>query len=366
MLKLQQTSWHTVAIYTLVLFLCFSQSYRTIMADPKKTVSHTWKEVFQVLGFNVTLTREIRDPIVNATPFPDPNLPNQVALSKDVPLNPPHSKFKSFIRLFVPVQLPRKTKLPLIIYIHGGGFVSSSPASSQFHEHCKNMSARVQAVVASVNYRLAPEHPLPAAYEDAFDAISWVHYQARFQRDLWLEQFADFSRVFIMGSSAGANIAYHVSIRASYYNFGPLKIQGVLLDQPFFGAVKRTSSELRLIEDAHLPLYMADAFWTLALPFQANRDHEFSNPFSCGFERDQRLPRWFVKDEEGDPMVDRAKELVRKLVVKKVPVVSRFYPGGFHGVEMVNMTAALTLFQDVKNFIYNNDAAEVEVSDGSY
>ncbi|CAI9767052.1 unnamed protein product [Fraxinus pennsylvanica] len=339
MLEQQLTSWHAVAIYTIVLFLCFFQSCQATMADPKETVSHTWKEVFQVLGFNLTLTREERVPIVNATPFPDPNQPNQVAFSKDVPLNPPHSKFKSFIRLYVPVELPQQTKLPIIIFIHGGGFVELSPASLGFHDLCNNLSARVRAVVASVNYRLAPEHPLPAAYVDALDAISWVHSQEKvsFHRDLWLEQFADFSRVFIMGSSAGANIAYHVALRASEFDLRPLKIQGVLLSQPFFGAVERTSSELRLIEDRYLPLYMADAYWTLALPFQANRDHEFSNPFSRGFERVRRVPRWFVKDDEGDPMIDRARELVCKLAVKKVPVVYRFYPGGFHGVEMANL-----------------------------
>ncbi|KAL2492120.1 putative carboxylesterase [Abeliophyllum distichum] len=330
------------------------------MADQNKTPSHTWKEVFDVIGINLTLTREIRYPMVNATPFWDPNQPNQVAFSKDVHINLPGSKIKSFIRLYIPVDLPWKTKLPLIIYFHGGGFVSLSVANVEFHDHCNNLAARVRSVVASVEYRLAPEHPLPAAYEDALRAIHWIKSQALYSLhpDPWLHQFADFSRVFIMGESSGGNIAYHVALRASELDLEPMKIQGVLLDQPFFGGVERTSSELRLIEDPYLPLFMSDAYWSLALPFQANRDHEFCNPFIYGFDKVRRLPRWFVKDDEGDPLIDRSKEFVRMLELNKVPVVYRFNPGGFHGVELENNTAALAFFHDVKNFIYNTRAAE--------
>ncbi|KAL2515002.1 putative carboxylesterase 8 [Forsythia ovata] len=311
-------------------------------------------------GIHLTLTRENRYPMVNATPFWDPNQPNQVAFSKDVRTNPPGSKFKSFIRLYKPVELPWQTKLPLIIYIHGGGFASYSAATSIYHEYCNNLAARVRSVVASVEYRLSPEHPLPAAYVDALWAIRWIKYNALrgYRPDPWLNQFVDFSRVFIMGDSAGANIAYHTALRASELDLEPMKIQGVLLDQPFFGGVERTSSELRLIEDPHLPLFIADAFWSLALPFQANRDHKFCNPFTYGFERVRRVPRWFVKDDEGDPMVDRAKEFVRMLELNKVPVVYRFNPGGFHGIDIENKTSALAFFHDVKNFIYNTGAVE--------
>ncbi|KAL2492103.1 putative carboxylesterase [Abeliophyllum distichum] len=329
------------------------------MADQNKTPSHTWKEVFEVSGFNLTIIRKLLIPVVNATPFWDPNQPNQVAFSKDVPLDSPGTKLKPFIRLYIPVKLTRKTKLPLIIYIHGGGFISLSVATVGFHDFCNNLAARVRSVVVAVEHRLAPEHPLPAAYKDTLQVILWLKSQALYniRPDPWLHEFADFSRVFIMGESSGGNIAYHAALRASELDLRPLKIEGVILDQPFFGGVERTSSELRLIEDPYLPLYLADALWSLALPFQANRDHEFSNPFIHGFERVRRVPRWFVKDDEEDPMIDRVKEFVRLLELHKVPVVYRFYPGGFHGMEIENKTDALPLFHEVKNFIYNTGAA---------
>lgn len=98
------TSWHAGAVYTLVFFLCFCQSCQTITADPKEIKSHTWKEAFQFLGFNWTLTREIGGPYLNATPHREN--PDQIALSKDVPLNVPGSNFKSFIFLLKSQEKP--------------------------------------------------------------------------------------------------------------------------------------------------------------------------------------------------------------------------------------------------------------------
>lgn len=352
------TSWHAGAVYTLVFFLCFCQSCQTITADPKEIKSHTWKEAFQFLGFNWTLTREIGGPYLNATPHREN--PDQIALSKDVPLNVPGSNFKSFIRLYIPTEIPRETKLPVIIFIHGGGFVQYRASSAIYHYHLNNMTARVPAVIASVEYRLAPENPLPASYEDALHAVLWLKSQAQccHHRDPWLDQYADFSKVFILGESAGGNIAYHAALRATTHNLQPMRIQGVILAQAFFGGVKRTSSEIRLIEDAHLPLYVNDAYWTLSLPFQANRDHKFSNPFIHGFDRVKRVPKWFVKDDEGDPLIDRSKEFVRLLELYEVPVFYRFYPGGYHDVEVLDFEAALVFFHDVKTFIYYTGVAE--------
>ncbi|KAL2472939.1 putative carboxylesterase 8-like [Forsythia ovata] len=85
----------------------------------------------------------------------------------------------AYIRLYIPVNPPTETKLPLIIYLHGGDFVLFSASTVIFHDFCNNIATQFPAVVASVEYRLAPENQLPEAYEDALNAIFWVQSQAQ-------------------------------------------------------------------------------------------------------------------------------------------------------------------------------------------
>lgn len=86
------------------------------------------------------------------------------------------------------------------------------------------MAAKLTAVVVSIDYCLAPMHHLPAAYEDAVEASHWI----KSADDVWLRQFADVSKCFLMGTSTGGNISYHVGLRASTTidEFAPLKIGG--------------------------------------------------------------------------------------------------------------------------------------------
>ncbi|CAI9769534.1 unnamed protein product [Fraxinus pennsylvanica] len=313
------------------------------MCDSKP---HTWQEAFKVLGIKYnpdgTLNREIRIPMVDATPTADTKQPNQLTLSTDIPLSPYN---KAYIRLYIPAKTLTDTKLPLIIYLHGGDFVLFSASTVMYHEFCNNIAILFPAVVASIEYRLAPENRLPAAYDDALNAILWAKDQALKVggRDPWLE-YADFSRVFIMGSSAGANIAYHVALRALDFDLGPLKIIGLLMNLPFLGGLQRTQSELRLEEDKYVPLYVSDVLWSLALPQGANRDHEYCYPINGGnyLGRVQRLPRCFVKSDVGDPMVDRSMQLVHLLQSYGVQVIYQFNRGGNHGTAVGEAVDGIT------------------------
>jgi acetyl esterase len=97
------------------------------------------------------------------------------------------------------------TKLPLIVNFHGGGFVSGDPYQSEWW--CSTIADSVRAVVVSVDYRLAPEHPYPAAPQDCYDAMCWAVERAA---DLG----ADGNRLAVMGDSAGGNLAAVVSLMA--------------------------------------------------------------------------------------------------------------------------------------------------------
>ena len=175
-----------------------------------------------VLNPDGTITRLIQIPSTAASPDPTSSSP---VLTKDLALNPMHN---TFVRLFLPRHaLYNSAKLPLVVYFHGGGFILFSAASTFFHDFCCEMAVHAGVVIASVDYRLAPEHRLPAAYDDAMEALYWI----KDSRDEWLTNFADFSNCFIMGESAGGNIVYHAGRRAAAVadDLLPLKIKGLVL-----------------------------------------------------------------------------------------------------------------------------------------
>ncbi|KAI4357844.1 hypothetical protein L6164_001767 [Bauhinia variegata] len=187
-------------------------------------------------------------------------------------------------------------KLPLLVYFHGGGFCVGSAAWSCYHKFLAKLSAKVGCLIMSVNYRLAPENPLPAAYEDGLQALMWVKEQVLYQCEAseWWVSKCNFSSVFLAGDSAGANIAFSVATRLAAFDAAalkPLNLKGMILIQPFFGGEARTVSEKCMVQSPRSALNLAasDTYWRLALPPGANRDHPWCNPLAKGSVELQRL-----------------------------------------------------------------------------
>ncbi|KAL3834536.1 hypothetical protein ACJIZ3_009272 [Penstemon smallii] len=291
-------------------------------------------------------------PIVPPSYKPDPNLFS--VLTKDFPIN---LEKKTSARLYLPETelncVPTK-KIPLIIYYHGGGFIQGRAASLVFQNFCFQIANKIPALIVSMDYRLAPEHRLPAAYDDGMEAL----HRIKTSKDEWLTNYADLSKCFLMGSSAGGNIVYHVGLRAVMCvdDLAPLKIQGLIFHHPFFGGTKRTLSEVRLSNDKILPPLAADVLWDLSLPVGVDRDHEYCNPM-MGIKSEVLMA---VKDQGwrllvtrcgGDPLVDRQNEWVRMLKEKGLHVIDEFSDDGFHGCESVDDYKAHILYCVVKNFV---------------
>ncbi|ESQ41593.1 hypothetical protein EUTSA_v10013981mg [Eutrema salsugineum] len=211
--------------------------------------------------------------------------------------------------------------LPLLVYFHGGGFCVGSASWSCYHDFLTSLAVKARCVVVSVDYRLAPEHRLPAAYDDGVSVVSWVlkqHHVSNGGYSSWVSK-CNLSNVFLAGDSAGANIAYQVAVRitASGKSVNNLNLKGVILIHPFFGGESRTSSEKKQQQHSKssaLTLSASDTYWRLALPRGASRDHPWCNPLvssSVGFLREARLPATMVFMAEFDILKDRNLEMCR-------------------------------------------------------
>ncbi|XP_037495599.1 2-hydroxyisoflavanone dehydratase [Jatropha curcas] len=165
--------------------------------------------------------------------------------SKDVTIStdPPVSA-----RIFLPKLQNSDQKLPLLFYIHGGGFSMLSAFSPQYHNYCSALSNEANVLVVSIEYGLFPTRPIPACYEDSWAALQWVaSHVNRNGPEQWLNDYVDFEKVFIGGDSAGGNISHTLAFRIGSIGLPDgVNVVGVILVHPYFGGT----------EDDHMWLYM--------------------------------------------------------------------------------------------------------------
>ncbi|XP_020250706.1 probable carboxylesterase 3 [Asparagus officinalis] len=122
------------------------------------------------------------------------------------------------------------------MYIHGGGFFIGSPYEPMYHNYLVSVVAAAVVVAVSIEYRLAPKHLLPSAYDDAFTAFDWILSRA----DPWLAERGDYERLFVSGGSAGANIAHNLTMKRG------VRIEGMILTHPYFWGATPIDGEITI------------------------------------------------------------------------------------------------------------------------
>ncbi|KAM0034894.1 putative carboxylesterase [Helianthus debilis subsp. tardiflorus] len=237
--------------------------------------------------------------------------PDNGVQSKDVVILP---ETPLSVRLYIPKpQNPTVKKLPLLIYYHGGGFIIESAASPHYHNFLNLIAAESGAVIVSVDYRKAPEHPVPACFDDSWEAIKWVgqHVDGN-GPEPWLNELADHGNVFFAGDSAGANIAHHMAIRVGSENLTRnIRLKGVVLLHPYFWGSERVGSEP---DDNPLSAIVGE-IWKLAHPGTSGLDDPLINPAMDPKVSDLGCSKVLVFVAEKDLLKDRGyyyKEILGK------------------------------------------------------
>ncbi|PWK68238.1 alpha/beta hydrolase [Aminobacter sp. AP02] len=122
------------------------------------------------------------------------------------------------LRVVVLDPAPQATGKAAILHIHGGGLVVGKPEVAI--AELQQLAADLGAIIVSVDYRLAPEHPFPAGLDDAYAALEWMHRSAG-------ELGIDPTRIALLGESAGAGLAAAVALRARDRGELPIRFQAL-------------------------------------------------------------------------------------------------------------------------------------------
>lgn len=209
---------------------------------------------------------------------------------------------------------------PVTLFFHGGGWVLGTLDSVD--EICRHLADRGETIVVSVDYRLAPEHPFPAAIDDCWRALEWVSENSH-------AFGGDRSQVAIGGTSAGANLAAATALRSRAPD-GP-SLTGQLLAYPITNHAFDTDSYR---ENAGGPLLTrADMEWFWAQYLRSPVDGY--NPFASPLRAPESLLRGVasaaVLTAGFDPLRDEGRAYAERLDSVGVPVTRHHYSDLCHG-----------------------------------
>jgi acetyl esterase len=226
-------------------------------------------------------------------------------------------------RFFVP-RCPGSESPPLLVYYHGGGWVIGDLDTHD--DPCRFLAARAGVAVLAIDYRLAPEHPFPAAVEDAEAGYRWA-------RDNAEQLGVDPARIAVGGDSAGANLAAAVCLMARDKDLPPPAIQ--LLIYPVTDCAGEAPSRRTFAEGFLLTSGDMDWFERRYLPPGVNREDPRVSVLRAADLGN--LPPAYVATAGFDPLRDEGEAFAERLREAGNRVVLRRHPGLVHSY--ANLTA---------------------------
>jgi acetyl esterase len=210
------------------------------------------------------------------------------------------------------------SSLPLVVQFHGGGFAVGTAVQNDWLN--SRLAVRCPAVVVSVEYRLAPEHPLPAPVEDADEALTTVIRDAG-------EWGVDAARVAVMGESAGGTLAALAAIHA---RDAGLALRAQVLLYPCVDWTDSMFDYPSIADNAEnptLPLPVLRAYRRFCLPpaLDARTVSPLAHSDLGG------LAPALVQTAQLDPVEDHGRAYADRLRAEGTDVTLTRYPNATHG-----------------------------------
>ncbi|MEO9363247.1 MAG: alpha/beta hydrolase [Nitrososphaera sp.] len=215
--------------------------------------------------------------------------------------------------------------LPIVIYIHGGGWVLGD-----FNTHerlVRELANKANATIVFVNYTRSPEAKYPVAIEQAYAATKWVAENGKSIN-------VDPSRLAVAGDSVGGNMAAAVTLLAKKRKGPDIKFQALFY--PVTDANFDTPSYMAYKDGPWLARRGMEWFWNNYLPDSTTRKEPTSSPLQASIDQLKGLPPALVIVDENDVLRDEGEAYAHKLMQANVTVTSTRYLGTIHDFLMLN------------------------------
>ncbi|MFH0516157.1 alpha/beta hydrolase [Streptomyces sp. M41] len=211
--------------------------------------------------------------------------------------------------------------VPALLFFHGGGFVTGNLDTED--DRCREYARRTGVTVISVDYRLAPEHPFPCAFEDCYDALVWVAGHAA-------ELGIDGERMAVGGTSAGGALTAAVTLASRDLGGPPVVYQMLLYPVIDHAMTSRSMKEFEATPGWHARNNVH--MWRHYLGTDAP---EKVSPYAAPAEAGDLtgLPPAYLMTIEFDPLRDEGLDFGRRLLAAGVSVQVHHLPGTFHGFD---------------------------------